>query len=88
VPLEILMYFGVGFVLDICYTVWYAGIADKKILAAMVGSYLVTTVGYTLVYHLILGPDFFWHLQAFAIGCSLGTGSAMWYKKRSDIFKQ
>jgi hypothetical protein len=82
------MYFGIGFILDICYTVWYSGIAEEKTRAAMAGSYLTTIAGYTLVYYLILGPGFFWHLQAFAIGCALGTGAAVEYKKRHHILKQ
>ena len=86
--LELLLYFGIGFVLDVCYTVWYSGIAEEKIPAAMIGSYFVTVVGYNLVYFLILGPSFQLHLQVFAIGCSLGTGAAMWYKKRYRILKQ
>ncbi len=86
--LELLLYFAIGFVLDVCYTVWYSSIAEEKIPAAMIGSYLVTIVGYNLVYFLVLGPSFQLHLQVFAIGCALGTGAAMWYKKRYHILKQ
>jgi hypothetical protein len=81
--LTLLAYYGIGVLLDICYTIWYAGIAEKNVPMASTGSFLVTILGYTLVYELILGPSFFLNLLAYATGCSIGTGVTVWYKNRS-----
>lgn len=83
-----LMYMAAGIIIDIFYTIWYAAISDKNIPAAMIGSFVVTMAGYTLVYNLVLGPGFLANLVSYAIGCSIGTALPLWYKNKRTILKQ
>ena len=57
------------------------GVSDKNTAQAMLGSFIVTLLTYTLLYYLILSPAFVYHLLAYALGGSVGTWMVMRYKE-------
>lgn len=68
-----LIYFLTGVMLDIVYTVAISGIAEKNTYKAVIGSVALTLVSYTVLYNLILSPQFIANLLWYAAGGALGT---------------
>lgn len=78
----LLGYFFGGVLLDIFYTIWYAGVAEKNIPYAAVGTFLVTMYSYIIFRFLLFNTNFYLVLFIFSLGCAAGTAGTMWYKNR------
>ena len=88
--LEYFVYLIAGVIIDVLYTIWYAGVNEHDIRSAMLGSFFVTVTSYTILYYLLLSPEAIGLILAYAVGGSIGTGLTVWYKKRKKVmdFKQ
>jgi len=82
---EYLVYLIAGIIIDVLYTIWYAGVNEHDIRSAMLGSFAVTVTSYTILYYLLLSPEAIGLILAYAIGGAIGTGLTIWYKKRKKV---
>jgi hypothetical protein len=85
---ELFLYVIAGILIDICYTIWYAGVAKENVISSASGSFLVTMVSWTILRFLILDPSFWFQLIAYAIGGAIGTAGTVWYKKKRSTLNK
>jgi uncharacterized protein YebE (UPF0316 family) len=80
--LMLLMYFGIGVIMDAALTKWMAAVADKKIKMATILSVAFTIVNFLLIANLIKDMDNnVGNVVAYALGNGAGTALTMKFFK-------
>ncbi len=71
--MEYVVYFIAGFILDVLITRLTQAVVDGARTQAALISFAITMLGSLLFIHLVLAPDYFWNVLAYAIGGAAGT---------------
>lgn len=86
--LDLLAYFAVGLILDIISTYMFVNIAEKHAIRAALGTFFTILIGYSVLYTLVLTPEFFPLLLAYSLGSAAGTWVTMRYREYMGTSKK
>jgi hypothetical protein len=83
--LTLTFYFLAGVAYDILLTLYYMAVTEKRVGSSFVWSVIANLYSYTIIYFLILSPNFVYQLISYSIGGGIGTALITYYKKKKEL---
>ena len=83
--LTLTFYFLAGVMYDVLLTLYYMAVTEKRVGSSFIWSVIANLYSYTVIYFLILSPNFVYQLIAYSFGGGLGTALITYYKKKKEL---
>ena len=86
--LSILIYFCVGFLIDMLSTLDVQAVQNNQAYRSASISFIATVLNYLIFYNIIIGPDFLMGLLSYALGGSVGTVLTIRRESLKSVFSK
>jgi hypothetical protein len=83
--LTLLGYFLAGILYDVLLALYYIAITEQRVGSSFIWSVIANIYSYTVLYTLILSPNFVYQLIAYSLGGGVGTALITYYKKKKNL---
>jgi hypothetical protein len=70
--------------MDAIVTMYYIKVQESKVISSGVISLVITFLQFTILYEMILSPDFLNYVIAYSLGSGIGVSMTVYYKKTKE----